>query len=451
MKLPQSLIEAFNQGYRDFSWVTELTDKIPPLTLFDKSQAHYQGQRFYWQTPDQELILVGCGQTNTLHPCSLSDQALTRWLSQKQQSIYHNQRISGTGALLFGGLPFNQEHPSPDIWGELDQGLFYLPALMISCLQSKMYVTLNFSAATSEELEVRWQERQHEIADWLKAPPSLKASPSSLSKREIGVTRWLEIVEQTVAAIKEASSLKKVVLARQLEVTSQHSWQPTRILNQLVEQQPQTYVFALEAHERLFIGASPERLLQSSQSDYYTACIAGSIARGQSPEEDYALGQTLLTDSKNQQEHQIVVNQIAGDFQQMIDETLLLPKAALLKNRDIQHLHVPLRGKRKLHSTLLEGVKQLHPTPALGGQPKALARDFIAQYEPLGRGMYGGPIGWVSLQDDSGEFAVGIRSAILSQKTAYLYAGCGIVADSIPELERQETAIKFQPMLRSLS
>lgn len=95
-------------------------------------------------------------------------------------------------------------------------------------------------------------------------------------------------------------------------------------------------------------------------------------------------------------------------------------------------------------------IKELHPSPALGGEPKQLSMTWLADKEPTGRGLYGGPIGWCDLMTDNGEFAVGIRSGVISQTNVLLYAGCGIVPESTPEAEYLETALKFQPMLRGV-
>ncbi|MPN57756.1 Salicylate biosynthesis isochorismate synthase [bioreactor metagenome] len=87
---------------------------------------------------------------------------------------------------------------------------------------------------------------------------------------------------------------------------------------------------------------------------------------------------------------------------------------------------------------MLDVVRELHPTPALGGEPKAEALRWLAEKEVAGRGLYGAPIGWLDLTEDVGEFAVGIRSGIFSGNQGLLYAGCGIVDDSDPEAERLE-------------
>ena len=134
----------------------------------------------------------------------------------------------------------------------------------------------------------------------------------------------------------------------------------------------------------------------------------------------------------------------------MTDAPIIAEAPSLLKNRDIQHLYVPIIGQRQKAFRFLQGIQQLHPTPALGGEPKELALNWLNEHEKLARGLYGAPIGWIALKEDVGEFAVGIRSAILNKNTGFLYAGCGIVADSQAELERIETKIKFQPMLRGI-
>lgn len=121
----------------------------------------------------------------------------------------------------------------------------------------------------------------------------------------------------------------------------------------------------------------------------------------------------------------------------------------LLKIRDIQHLYTPVEGKLSPDATILQLVKLLHPTPALGGVPRQEAMAVIRQNEYMNRGLYAAPLGWIDAEGN-GEFAVAIRSAALKDNKAYLYAGGGIVADSEPISEYEETLVKFRPMLRAL-
>jgi menaquinone-specific isochorismate synthase len=121
----------------------------------------------------------------------------------------------------------------------------------------------------------------------------------------------------------------------------------------------------------------------------------------------------------------------------------------LMKNRHIQHLYTPVRGISKEGVTIFEFVENLHPTPAMGGLPKEKAVVRIREMEDLERGFYAGPLGWVDTYGN-GEFAVGIRSALIQNNEASLFAGCGVVEDSTPESEFRETGIKFNPMLSAL-
>ena len=130
--------------------------------------------------------------------------------------------------------------------------------------------------------------------------------------------------------------------------------------------------------------------------------------------------------------------------------TVTIGARQLLKNRDIQHIYHPLAGPRQAGSHLLDVVAALHPTPALGGEPRAAALAWLREHE-AGRGLYGAPVGWLSLGADEGEFVVGLRSGVFSAQAGRLYAGCGIVAASHAATERAETRLKFQPMLRGIS
>lgn len=140
---------------------------------------------------------------------------------------------------------------------------------------------------------------------------------------------------------------------------------------------------------------------------------------------------------------------IAETFRKNCVEMKIPDGPRLLKIRDIQHLFTPVEGQLNNEATILQLTKHLHPTPALGGVPRKEAMTAIRKYEPMNRGLYAAPIGWLDAEGN-GEFAVAIRSAALLKDKAYLYAGGGIVADSEPQSEYEETLVKFRPMLRAL-
>ena len=156
-----------------------------------------------------------------------------------------------------------------------------------------------------------------------------------------------------------------------------------------------------------------------------------------------------MNDPKNLKEHQYVVSMIQKAMQSVCHDVDVPSKPILMKIKHIQHLYTPVVAKSEQNVSLLDIVKKLHPTPALGGLPQQEAVKRIRENESLERGIYGAPLGWMDA-NGNGEFAVALRSALLQGKEASLFAGCGIVEDSNPEEEYKETWIKFQPMLNAL-
>ncbi|WP_040229287.1 isochorismate synthase, partial [Bhargavaea cecembensis] len=214
-------------------------------------------------------------------------------------------------------------------------------------------------------------------------------------------------------------------------------------------EQQESFLFGIESGDKLFFGATPERLVEVRGDHAGTACVAGSVRRGKSAGEDRLLGDGLLGDPKNRSEHQYVVSMIGEVFRRLCTDVRIPAGPRLLKVRDIQHLFTPVEGVPVPGKDLLDFVEALHPTPALGGTPREAAMPMIRENEGMDRGYYGAPVGWMDAEGN-GEFAVAIRSALLEGGTARLFAGGGIVADSVPEEEYEETWVKFRPVMRAL-
>ncbi|WP_086314800.1 menaquinone-specific isochorismate synthase [Enterococcus sp. 7F3_DIV0205] len=451
MSIPKELEQAYENGYRQFSWIKEINENTDSLrTLFEKGQKTFKGVRFYWQTPDKNFTLVGFGKEQELTYDQATFEQVDAFILAEKEKIYQNHSMTGTGAILFGGFAFDSKQMKQNDWGKMEQGLFYLPTFLITETDGKRYLSMNFSAENKEILQQKWLELTEQFTELMTVQLLEKNVPLQIKAEEIAVSEWMSVVDQTVAKLREAGPLEKVVLARRMEVKSDRPFQADVILKNLQQQQTNTYFFVLESDEHIFIGATPERLLQASATTFSTASIAGSVSRGTTEVQDKALGNYLLNDMKNRQEHKIVVDRIIKELEWMTGTTIHPQQPQLLKNRDIQHLHLAIEGQRQVEYRFLKGIQQLHPTPALGGEPKELALKWLKEHECLDRGLYGAPIGWVAIKEDIGEFAVGIRSAVLSENIGYLYAGCGIVKDSQVEQERVETKIKFQPMLRGI-
>ncbi|WKB37346.1 isochorismate synthase [Terrilactibacillus sp. S3-3] len=258
----------------------------------------------------------------------------------------------------------------------------------------------------------------------------------------------MHAVHQAIEEIKKRR-LKKVVLSRIMTAESSERLDPVNVLGRLHRRQPDCTLFAFERNSSIFLGATPEWLIKKSGGEVQTMCLAGTIKRGADEKEDRALENELLADEKNLAEHQFVVTRITEVMNTYCDEVECSSKPIIYKAGQVQHLCTPVTGKLKKGVSLLELVENLHPTPALGGLPKEEAVKAIRIYENYERGWYGAPIGWVDIEGN-GAFAVAIRSGLIKGKQAVLFAGCGIVADSEPAREYEETKIKFKPMLDAL-
>lgn len=428
-------------------------DSIAPLAFFAAGKEKYDGERFFWKHPSEDSYIIGLGVCKQIS----TDQAADRFFHVEkewkrfisQAIIYNNQQISGIGPIAFGGFSFDPLKEKTILWSKYSSSLFHIPKFMLSVKNGGFYLTTNMvctqhdSLALYEKVEKERQELLHRINQKLTFN-----NVTLIERMEVKPEEWKDSVTQTVEQLKEGS-LKKVVLAREERLIFDHNIQVEQVLHRLLSEQKDSFIFAFESNGDCFLGASPERLVKKENDCAFSTCLAGSTARGKTKLEDDTLGEALLNDRKNLVEHQYVVDMIKEAMKDVCQEVVIPEKPQLLKLKDIQHLYTPVKGNTKPNTSLLSIVEKLHPTPALGGLPKSEAVEKIREMEVLDRGFYAGPIGWFDHQGN-GEFAVAIRSGLIQGKEASIFAGCGVVKDSIAEIEFEETVIKFKPMLSAL-
>lgn len=261
----------------------------------------------------------------------------------------------------------------------------------------------------------------------------------------------MKLVDQNVQQIRQGA-YKKVVLARAIQVETgdeEEAFPVEDVLTRLRELYPNAYIFAIQRGPRYFVGATPEQLVQSRQGHINTMALAGTAPRGASEEEDQQVGQELLRSLKNAGEHQMVVDMIKQELIHFCTNLRVADNPRLLKLKNVQHLATDISGELRNGHNILEIIATLHPTPAVGGVPLQAALEAIHSGEKLDRGWYAGPVGWLDARGN-GEFAVALRSGLLDNDLATLFAGCGIVADSEPASEYIESCLKLQVMLRGL-
>lgn len=437
-----------------FSYVVKL-DKKDPLQVYSMFDVSHTGKRFFWSTPKRDFMLSGIGIELTL---TSDKDAVHRfytieamWNEWKQYTyIIGQQNQLGTGPILFGGFSFDpQKIRGNDKWKAFSNARFHLPTIMVTKNNESFYLTINKVIKGEEDSETIIEQIQqyNEIIQ----NGCFQNEDNSLSIKEkiaFHKEEWLKAVQKAKEQIKKAY-FEKAVLAREVLLSFNQSITISTVLKNLEKAQMPGYLFSFEVGEKSFVGATPERLVKKMQNQVYSTCLAGSIKRGKTKEEDIALGEQLLEDKKNLHEHEIVVRMIRNAFEHCCVNIKTNPFPTLLKAHNIQHLYTPIKGTIKAGFSLMDLVAELHPTPALGGYPKEEAIAFIREEEPMERGWYAAPIGWIDLHDN-GEFVVAIRSGLIEDHHAYLFAGCGIVEDSNPNDEFIETEIKLGPMLHAL-
>ncbi|MEH7492320.1 isochorismate synthase [Neobacillus niacini] len=430
-------------------------DSIDPLSFFNSGRERYLGERFYWKDPSEEVVLIGIGISKQIQ----SDQATDRFFHVEEEwrnflkdgLIFNPFNENGLGPVMFGGFSFDPLKAKTPLWSKYADSLFHVPKFMLTIVKGQSYLTTNIVCTPNDDytlLEKVMNERT-QLLLLTSAKQDTNVKPAKLLEmKEISPQQWKQTVDDVVEELK-TGSLKKVVLARELRLLFDDQVKADVILENLYNQQRDSFIFVFESNGDCFIGATPERLVKKQGENVFSTCLAGSIRRGKNEEEDIILGQTLLNDQKNINEHGFVVEMIKEALEESCEEIILPDKPQLMKIRDIQHLYTPVIGKCQKDASLLLLVERLHPTPALGGLPKKEAVEKIRQVEELDRGYYSGPLGWVDYRGN-GEFSVSIRSGLIQGKEASLFAGCGVVANSDSESEYLETSLKFTPMLRAL-
>lgn len=257
--------------------------------------------------------------------------------------------------------------------------------------------------------------------------------------------RWLEVIAEAVEAIGRGR-LRKVVLAREVTVEANRPILPLDVLGRLRSLYPSCMLFSVEG----FVGASPELLVARSGDLVRAQPMAGTIPRSGDPVVDARLAAGLLASDKDREEHALVVDEVAAGLVPYCVSLDVPAEPSIIPLRNVSHLGTLLTGRLSSAAPSALGLANLlHPTPAVAGTPTTEALAYIAAVEGLDRGRYAGPVGWVDARGD-GEWAVGVRSAELEGTRARLFAGVGVVGDSVPEAELAETQLKLQALLAAV-
>ena len=337
-------------------------------------------------------------------------------------AIEHDDRTGGARPLALGVVPFKPGAPCDLI----------IPAMtVVKAADGRRWVTTIDDATTELDTPAR------------PAPRAQSFTTEPLTP----IKDYLLAVTAARDAVCDGR-LTKAVIAREIRVSSDEPIDIHAVLVRLRMSFGSSYRYSIDG----FVGAMPELLVSVQGNTVQAHPFAGTTPRTGDPDTDGKAAAELLASAKNQTEHRVVID--------MIHDTLLPwcsyldwePEPSIVAVANVQHLGTRMEGQLSdPRPNVLELVRALAPTPAVGGFPRAEALALIEEVEGFERGRYAGSIGWVDSEGD-GTWAVALRCAEFStdRRSARLVAGGGIVADSEPLAELAETQAKFQAMLSAI-
>jgi menaquinone-specific isochorismate synthase len=416
--------------------------------------------RIYWQDGRSDVTFAGFGVAANLFAWG---ERRFEQIGQQARALFDGAVLLNDGPKLaaprlFGGFAFNEDFLPDNTWSVHHPAHFILPHYQLVRIGRESWLTINALLPVEETAELL----RHDLHQALTTRYELLRQTEGETAGQVTASASAPTINYPMSAaawaagINEArrqiatTPLEKVVLARVCELRFERPVDVDGALAYLKQHYAGCYRFLFEPRpHHAFYGATPELLAQVNGRIFHSMGLAGSIRRSPDPLEDERLGQQLLNSAKDRHEHEVVVMALLNRLAPITQKLEIAPQPGVYKLSNIQHLHTPVRAELSDPQGILPLVKLLHPTPAMGGAPRDLALNFIHQVEPVPRGWYAAPIGWIDHTLD-GTFAVAIRSAVSQYERVWLYAGAGIVADSDPDLEWQETELKFRPMLECL-
>ena len=433
-KLP-TLLNSVDQT-KDFYRLDVAIESVDPIAFLDQQNCQ---QKFYWADRRGKFQIAGVGAAD--HLLVKADDVKNVWGLLKE-------RMGRDQVSYFGGWAFDEQNFDQNInekWRNFGAAQFILPAFAVWLQDQKTFLSWNFSR---EDLELSSGKlfAQLESLSWT-SQPNQEDLPAIKDQRENPSYKlWEQWVQSELARIEENTSFKKIVLAREIELTFAEQPNPWGILQKLQAATQSCYLFAFQpAVGEVFLGASPERLYLRSGEKIETEALAGTQSRGKEEFQDQVQMLLLRESKKDNLEHRYVVDMIERKLKSFCEEIKSQEKPEILSLRSSHHFLTRFQGKLRPEVSDEELFANFHPTPAVAGEPPEQARERIRNIETFQRGWYCGPIGYLS--HDKIELAVAIRCGLLRKENLSLFAGAGIVKGSVAKEEWQETEHKLKNFL----
>lgn len=355
------------------------------------------------------------------------------WRAAAAHAVIRDEvRVPGTGPVAFGSFAF--------AGGSATASSLVVPRVVVGRRGRTAWVTtIDAGGAPGPVRPV--------VADAPAAPGTVTYTDGALDR-----DGWQDAVARAVARIR-AGRMDKVVLARDVVARTSEPLDPRWVLRRLAADYPSCWTFAVDG----IVGATPELLLRSEKGLVTSRVLAGTIRRTGDDEADLARAAILAHSSKDLEEHEYAVESLTRALEPFCSSTNVPETPFVLHLPNVLHLATDVTAVLSTDGVAppssLALAAALHPTAAVAGTPTDAACELIGQIEGMDRGRYAGPVGWVGADGD-GEWGIALRSAELDPADPHrlrLFAGCGIVAASVPQSELAESEAKLEPMRHALA
>ena len=357
-------------------------------------------------------------------------EAADVWWDEISSQIDHDSEMPGefgTGPLAVGSFTFDPDRSE-------ERSALIVPEVIVGRRGGTAWMTRLGESRRTTSLPP--------FGEPTSRPTGVDLLGGSMSERV-----WTDIVGEVVELIRR-DEVHKVVLARDLRVRADAPLDLRHILGELMARYPMTWAYLIDG----MVGATPELLLRRHGGLVTSRVLAGTVWRDAEGTDPLAKAAELARSQKDISEHEFAVESVASALAPYCQAMNVPESPSVLKLPNVLHLSTDITGVVNMPASALTLAAALHPSAAVCGTPTHLALDIISELESLDRGRYAGPVGWVDTQGD-GEWAIALRGGQVragSPEEIQLFAGAGIVADSSPEAELEETGAKFIPMLQAL-
>ena len=414
----------------------KVRQEVSPTDVYRNAEPNEEF-RVFWAQRDREMVIVGLGVA-----CGVKASGAGRFRRVREwyrglieRTVVEGPDVRGTGPLALGGFRFDVEAEASPEWRRFADGMMVVPRVCYAWTPEGRWVTENCLISPNGGESLIVSEFDGEDA-------------GDLRDSEESTSLWKHSVDSALESVGLGEA-EKVVIARREGIERRGEMDVAGALDRLMESEARCSVFSFGVGADTFLGASPEPLVTLADGRLECICHAGSAARGGTVDEDRKLGEALLNDPKEVREHVLAASSVEEALGGLCSELTRDSSPRLSKLKNVQHLSTAFQGANDEGRDILEFVEALHPTPAVAGVPTGKALALIQELEEMDRGWYSGPVGWMD-HKGRGEFAIAIRSGLMSGNRAYLYAGAGIVEGSDAEREFAETELKMLGLRNAL-